>query len=158
MGSSSPPLKGAYTPNFCPCALWPNGWMDQNATWYVDRPWPRRHCVRWGPSSPNKRDSPQFSAHVCCGQTVAHLNYCWALVAQFTAVCPYTLQWATPPPKNCPFAWGSVLASNAWFLGPTGVHSPNSIPIGSAFLQGSRSWQTGRQTTTLMRPNNIRHY
>jgi len=23
---------------------------------------------------------PQFSAHVYCGQTVAHLSYCWALV------------------------------------------------------------------------------
>ena len=30
--------------------LWPNGWMDQDATWYGGRPRPRRHCVRWGPS------------------------------------------------------------------------------------------------------------
>jgi len=28
-----------------------NGCMDQDATWYRGRPWPRRHCVRWGPSS-----------------------------------------------------------------------------------------------------------
>ena len=27
--------------------LWPNGWMDQDATWYRGRPRPRRHCVRW---------------------------------------------------------------------------------------------------------------
>ena len=26
--------------------------MDQNATWYGARPWPRRICVRWVPSSP----------------------------------------------------------------------------------------------------------
>ena len=26
--------------------LWPNGWMDQDSTWYGDRPPPRRHCVR----------------------------------------------------------------------------------------------------------------
>jgi len=26
--------------------LWPNGWMDQEATWYRGRPQPRRHCVR----------------------------------------------------------------------------------------------------------------
>jgi len=32
--------------------LWPNGWMDQDATWYGGRPWPRWHCVRWGPSYP----------------------------------------------------------------------------------------------------------
>jgi len=31
--------------------LWPNGWMDQDATWYRDRPQPRPQCVRWGPSS-----------------------------------------------------------------------------------------------------------
>jgi len=34
--------------------LWPNGWMDQDATWYEDRPRPRPHCFRWGPSSPRK--------------------------------------------------------------------------------------------------------
>ena len=22
--------------------LWPNSWMDQDATWYGGRPWPRR--------------------------------------------------------------------------------------------------------------------
>ena len=31
--------------------LWPNGWMDQDATWYGGRPRPRSHCVRWLPSS-----------------------------------------------------------------------------------------------------------
>ena len=30
--------------------LWSNGWMDQDATLYEDRPRPRPHCVRWGPS------------------------------------------------------------------------------------------------------------
>ena len=45
------------------------------------RLWP--HCVRWGPSSPSPKGAqppPQFSAHVYCGQTVAHLSYSWALV------------------------------------------------------------------------------
>jgi len=33
-------------------------------------------------SPPKKRGTaaPYFSAHVYCGQTVAHLSYCWALV------------------------------------------------------------------------------
>jgi len=38
----------------CVCnvgVLWPNGWTDQDATWYGDRPRARPHCVRWGPSS-----------------------------------------------------------------------------------------------------------
>jgi len=25
--------------------LWPNGWMDQDATWYEGRPSPRPHCI-----------------------------------------------------------------------------------------------------------------
>jgi len=29
--------------------LWPNGWMDQDATWKRGRPQPRPHCVRWDP-------------------------------------------------------------------------------------------------------------
>ena len=39
-------------------------------------PRPRRHCVRWGPNCPKGapappkgHSGPQFSAHVCCGQT-----------------------------------------------------------------------------------------
>jgi len=27
--------------------------LDQDATWYGGRPRHRRHCVRWGPSSPD---------------------------------------------------------------------------------------------------------
>ena len=38
--------------------LWPNGWMDQDATWYGGRPRPRPHCVRWGPSSPKRGTAP----------------------------------------------------------------------------------------------------
>ena len=46
---------------FGPCLLWPNGWMDEDATCYGSRPRPRPHCIRRGPSS------PLFSAHVYCG-------------------------------------------------------------------------------------------
>ena len=45
--------------------LWPNGWMDQDATWCGGRPWHRWLCVRWGPSSPHAKgqSSSHFSAH-----------------------------------------------------------------------------------------------
>jgi len=62
------PQKGAQPPIFAPCLLWSNSWIDQDTTWYEDRHWPRRHCVTWGSSSPQKGHSPQFSSHVCCGQ------------------------------------------------------------------------------------------
>jgi len=48
-------------PNSGPCLLWPYGWLDQVATCYEGRPRPRRHCVRWGPSSPRQRGTaPNF--------------------------------------------------------------------------------------------------
>ena len=84
------PLKGAQLPLFDPCLLWPNGWMDQDATWYEGRPRPRPHCVTLGHSLPQKGSTtlPQFSAHVYCGQTVAHLSYSWALLL-FAARLPW---------------------------------------------------------------------
>ena len=40
------PAPKGHAPNFRPCLLWPNGWMDQDGTWYGGRPLPRPHCVR----------------------------------------------------------------------------------------------------------------
>jgi len=66
-GPSSPTERGTTCPPlFGPCLLWPNGWMDQNTTWYGGKPRPRWHCVRWGPCSPTERGTaapPHFSAH-----------------------------------------------------------------------------------------------
>jgi len=54
-----------------------NGWMDQDATWYGDRPRPRPHCIRWGPMQLPQGGTttpPLFSAHVISWrQTVASL-------------------------------------------------------------------------------------
>jgi len=48
-----PPQKEGHSPTFRPCLFWQKGWMwmDQDAIWYGGRPWPKPHCVRWGPSS-----------------------------------------------------------------------------------------------------------
>jgi len=69
-----PPKKGAQPPIFGPCLLWPNGWMDQDATWYDSRPWSGQHCIRCGPSSTPKGHRPQISAHVRCGQTAGWIK------------------------------------------------------------------------------------
>jgi len=37
-GDPAPPNKGHSTPLFGACLFWPNGWMDQGATWYSGRP------------------------------------------------------------------------------------------------------------------------
>jgi len=70
-----PPQKEGRPPIFGPCLLCPNGRMDQHATWYGGRPRTKRHCVRYGPSSPTpKKRRPQFSAHVYCAPTAAWIN------------------------------------------------------------------------------------
>jgi len=77
-GDPAIPRKKGNThphPIFGPCLLWPNGWMDQDASWYGGKRLPRRRCVRWGCSSPPwKGHSPSFSVHVYCGQTAGWMK------------------------------------------------------------------------------------
>jgi len=70
MGTQLPSPKGVQPPIFGPYLLWPNGWIDEDATWYGSRPRPRPHCVRRGPSSPAKgaQQPRPFFGLVCCGQ------------------------------------------------------------------------------------------
>jgi len=49
------PQSRVKPPIFGPYLLWPNGWMDQDATWYGGRTRPRRLCVRWGTNSPSPK-------------------------------------------------------------------------------------------------------
>ena len=73
-------------PNFRSTSLWPNGCIDQDATWYGDRPRPTRHCVRCGPSYPQKKrhlHPTQFLANIYCGQMAG-----WMKTQLGTAVRP----------------------------------------------------------------------
>jgi len=68
--------KRGRAPNFRPMYIVAKRLGDQDATWYHGgRLRPRPHCVM-GIQLPQKGYSPQFSAYVYCGQTVAHLGYC----------------------------------------------------------------------------------
>jgi len=73
-----PPQKGGRAPSpiFGPCLLSPNCWMDQGDTCHGGGPWSRPHCARWGHSCPppKKGQSPQFLAHVYCGQTAGWIK------------------------------------------------------------------------------------
>ena len=53
---------------------WSNGWMDQDEIWHEGRSRSRSQCIRWGPNSPKKGHSPQFSAHAYCGQTAGWIK------------------------------------------------------------------------------------
>ena len=70
------PKKGTEPPVFGTCPLSPNGWMDQDETWHVVRPRPWPHCVGTQPLQKGGHYHPQLSAHVYCGETIAHLSYC----------------------------------------------------------------------------------
>jgi len=74
MGTQPATPKGSEPPIFGPRLLWPDGCVHQDATWYGGRPRSTRHCVRCGPSYPQKKGHihpTQFLAHVYCGQTAA---------------------------------------------------------------------------------------
>jgi len=60
---TSSPKRGAAPPIFGPRLLWPNGCMDQDATWCGGRPLSTRHCVRWERSFPSPKGAqpPIFS-------------------------------------------------------------------------------------------------
>jgi len=69
-----PSQKRGQAPSFGTCLLWPNGWMDQDATWYRSRPWPRPHCARCRPSSSPPKGALQFLAYIYCGQTAGWIK------------------------------------------------------------------------------------
>jgi len=91
------PKNGRSPQIFGPCSLWPNGWMDQDATWHEGRPQSRRLCVRWGasPLLPTKglEHPPQFSAHFYYDKN------CWM---HQDATC----YGSRPPPRGLCVRWG----------------------------------------------------
>jgi len=104
MGTQLPsPKKGAepLPPIFGPFLLWPNGWMHQDATWYGGRPRPRPLCATWGPSSPEKKGhSPQFSAHVYCGQTAGWIKMPLCMAVRLGPGVIVLDGYPAPPPIN----------------------------------------------------------
>jgi len=62
-----PPRKGGRSPPiFGPCLLWPNGWMDQDTTWWGRRLDPGDVVLDGDSALPTKRGTsahPHFSSH-----------------------------------------------------------------------------------------------
>jgi len=62
----------------------PNGWINQDVTWYGGRPWHSRHCVRWGPTSSNGKEhsAPLLGQWLLCSkrlpsqQLLSSLSFC----------------------------------------------------------------------------------
>jgi len=61
------PLKGAEPPLFALCLLWPNGWMEEDATWYKVDLGPGQTVLDGDPAPPMQMGTaapPPFSS-VC---------------------------------------------------------------------------------------------
>ena len=70
------PKRGRAPPNFRPTSIVAKR-LYIDATWYGGRARPTRHCVRCGPSYPQKKGHTyptQFLAHVYCGQMAGWIN------------------------------------------------------------------------------------
>jgi len=62
--------RGRSPPIFGPCPLWPNGWMDQDATWHGGIGLGPGHIVLYGEPDPLPKGAqpPIFDQYLCCGR------------------------------------------------------------------------------------------
>jgi len=110
--------------------LWPNGWTNQDETWHAGRPRPWPHCVRWGPSSPPpKGHSPQFSAHICCGQMAAWIKM---PLGMDLGLGPgdFCVRWGyrSPSPKR---GWNPQISAHVYFGQTSGcIKMPLGMEVG----------------------------
>jgi len=66
------PPKRCTAPSFRLCLLWPNGWMDEDATWS-----PGHAVLDDDPASPLRKGTADASLRpMSIVATVAHLSYC----------------------------------------------------------------------------------
>ena len=108
-GDPAPLPKKGSPQIFGPCLVWPNGWMDQDATWYNGRPRPGQHCVRCAPSSTSplcgQQPPPKFRPMSVVAKQLdgsrCHLVRTWA--SSQAALCymgtQLPLKGAQPPPQ-----------------------------------------------------------
>jgi len=60
-GDPAPIKKGcSLHPIFGPCLLWPNAWMDQDATWYEGKPCPGDFVLYGVAALPKRGTAPSF--------------------------------------------------------------------------------------------------
>ena len=99
------PKKGTEPSIFSTCLLWPNGCMDQDATWYGGRPRPRRRCVTWGPSSgpPKKKghNLPIFDPCLLWPNCLMDQDATW--YEGRPRPRPHCIRWRPSSPKRCTF-------------------------------------------------------
>jgi len=153
------PKNGRSPQIFGPRLLWPNGYMDQDATWYGGRPRLRRHCVRWGPSSSSPRGAhpaPHFSANVRCGQTAKMTLGIEVGLGLQATLCSIGTQ-LPPEKKDTPttqfLAHVYCAQAAAWMKTPLGTEV--NLGPGHIVLDGGRSPRKGHSSLPSFRPMSI---
>jgi len=78
MGTKLPPEKEGTptTTRFGPCLLWPNGWMDEDATGYGVDLGPGHIVLDGVPALREKGTAAPIFRPMSIVATVAHLGYC----------------------------------------------------------------------------------
>jgi len=111
-GNSAPPPKRGRSPLIF-AHVWSNGWMDQRCHLVrTYRPRPRRHCVRWGPSSPSPEGvHPHFRPMSVVAKRLDELrcHLVWRKTSAQAILCLMGTQLppgkrAQPPPNFWPCA------------------------------------------------------
>jgi len=128
MGTQLPaPQKGAQRPPiFGPCLLWPNNWMDQDATWYDGRPRPGQHCFRCRPSSnPEGAQPPNFSPCLLWPNGWMDQDATW--YEGRPQPRPHCVTWgpSSPPPKKGaqpPNFWPTSIVAKRSLISATAEH------------------------------------
>ena len=131
-GDPVPPPPNRRSPLiFSQYLLWPNGWMDKDATWYGGRPQPTQLCVRWGPSSPPKKraEPPNFQPMSIVAKQLdgprRHLAWRWASVQ--ATLCKMGTQ--LPSPIFAHFYCGQMVGCIKMPLGTEVGLSPGDVVL-----------------------------
>jgi len=134
--------------------LWPNGWVDQNTTWYgvglgpghivLDEAQPRTAPSRKGAQQPPLLGPCLLWPHGRPSQLL--MSSCYTAHGRESLY--FTMGRHFPPPENCPFPWEDLdphLIHDPW---PTEFTSQTTSRSIQRFLQGSRPTdrQSDRQT------------
>jgi len=95
--SRRPPIFGPYL-------LQPNGWMDQDATWYRGRPRPSEFVLDGDPAPPPQKGgrtpSPKLSAHFHCSQTAGWIKMVLGIEVGLSSVDFVLDGYQLPPSAN----------------------------------------------------------
>jgi len=97
---------------------------------------PLSNVVFWAHLSPQPKGHLDWFSRFCKDhdhdRQVVKVNWQKAASLPYVNGIPYTLHWATPFFLKLPLPVGDLNLHLIWFLGPTWVHNPKGISIGSA--------------------------